>query len=369
MVPTVDDKNRTLRSIYRFLNRRLVIHTMFWSLFVIAGSFIFSYQQSFPYIFFFINFLVHLPVFMLFTYGLVYYLVPNYLLISKYGQFVLLLFLSAITAALLRILIGRYVYYAFFIPKVLHPDEWLNTNIFLVNLIWIFTPAILFSMFKYYKNWISSQALANETERKHLASELQLLKAQLNPHFLFNTFNNLYVLALQKSDKTPMVISKMSDLFHYILYECNAVEVPVSKEIKLIDDYIQLEKLRYSSRLSVKFEKDIEFDDCHIPPMLIYTFAENCFKHGSSPDPGKPWIRLFIKVRRNLFVFEATNSVPASNGIADSVVDGVGLSNIKRRLELIYPKRHELVIQKENGQFYVRLVIWGNGSEIPVSNV
>ena len=369
MVPKIDNKNKAFHSVYRFLNRRLVIHVMFWSVFVIVGSFIFSYQQSFPYIFFFINFLVHLPVFMLFTYGLVYFLVPNYLLLRKYRQFLLLLLLAAITASLLRILTGRYVYYAFFIPKVLHPGEWLSTNIFLVNLIWIFAPAILFSMFKYYKNWMNSQALANETERKHLASELQLLKAQLNPHFLFNTFNNLYVLALQKSDKTPMLISKMSDLFHYILYECNAVEVPVSKEIKLIDDYIQLEKLRYSSRLSVKFVKDIECEGCRIPPMLIYTFVENCFKHGSSPDPEKPWIHLVIRVRRNSFEFEATNSITASNGINEGVVDGVGLSNIKRRLELIYPKRHELVIRKENGQFHVRLGIWGNGSEIPAGNV
>ena len=102
---------------------------------------------------------------------------------------------------------------------------------------------------------MKSQEIANEAERKRLASELQVLKAQLNPHFLFNTFNNLYVLALQKSDKTPVVIAKMSDMFHYILYECNANEVPVSKEIKLIEDYIQLEQLRYTERLFIHFEK------------------------------------------------------------------------------------------------------------------
>jgi LytS/YehU family sensor histidine kinase len=239
-------------------------------------------------------------------------------------------------------------------------------DIFFLNLIWILGPAILFAMFKYYKNWMNSQTVANEAERKHLASELQLLKAQLNPHFLFNTFNNLYVLALQKSDKTPAIISRMSDLFHYILYECNATEVPVSKEIKLIEDYIQLEELRYTDRLSITFEKDIDNPDCLIPPMLLYTFIENCFKHGSSPDPGSPWIKLLIRVRNNSFEFEASNSIPPANWNDNEIKGGVGLSNIKRRLELIYPKNHQLDIRKENGIFFIRLLIQKNCIQIPV---
>lgn len=358
-----------INSLYKFLHKRPIVHLMFWTLFVLIGSFIFSYQQNFPYFFFLINFLVHLPVFIIFTYSLVYFLVPTFLLNHRYWQFFISLLVSVILAAFLRILIGRYIYYALFIPKILHPGEWLNTDIFLVNLIWILAPAILFSMFKYYKNWVNSQALVNEIERKHLAAELQVLKAQLNPHFLFNTFNNLYVLALQKSDKTPMVISKISDIFHYIIYECNAIEVPVSKEIKLIEDYILLEELRYTNRLSVTFEKDVDFTDCRIPPMLIYTFVENCFKHGSSPDPTTPWIKLFIRARKNCLEFEASNSIPPDNCFNDQIVEGVGLSNAKRRLELIYPNKYQLIIRKENCKFFVRLVIQKNSAEISDLNV
>jgi len=338
------------------------MHILFWTLFVLVGSFIFSYQQNFPYSFFLLNLLVHLPVFLLFTYGVVYFLVPLYLLKRKYRQFIIALILAAVFAGLMRILVGRFVYYAWFIPKVLHPKVWLNAPIFLLNLIWILGPAILFSMFKYYKNWISSQKLANEAERQSLASELQLLKAQLNPHFLFNTFNNLYVLALQKSDKTPAVISKMSDLFHYILYECNAVEVPVFKELKLIEDYIELERLRYSDRLAITFEKEIINADCLIPPMLLYTFVENCFKHGSSPDPESPWIKLKISVTKNSFEFEAMNSIPKTNCRNNEIVGGIGLNNVKRRLELIYPKSHQLIIRKENCQFFVSLKIQKSGN-------
>lgn len=358
----------SIKAIFLFLNRRPVLHTVFWILFVLTGSFIFSYQQNFPYSFFLLNFLVHLPVFILFTYSVVYYLVPVFLLKQRFLLFFLTLVLSTVVSAFLRILIGRYVYFALFIPEVLHPKIWFSFDTFFLNLIWILSPAILFAMFKYYKNWINTQNLASEAERKRLAAELQLLKAQLNPHFLFNTFNNLYVLALQKSDKTPAVISKMSDLFHYVLYECNAVEVPVSKEIKLIEDFIQLEELRYSERLSVIFEKEIDNPYCLIPPMLLYTFVENCFKHGCSPDPGSPWIKLSVKVHKNSFEFGASNSVPVANNNSNEFQFGVSLSNVKRRLELIYPNNHQLEIKKENGLFSIRLKIQKNDTQIPDPN-
>jgi LytS/YehU family sensor histidine kinase len=305
-----------------------------------------------------------LPVFLLFTYGVIYYLVPSFLLKGKYLSFFSSLAIATAIAAFLRILVSRYVYYSLFIPEVLHPKVWLSVEIYFLNLIWIIGPAVVFAMFKYYKNWISSQSLANEAERKQLMTELQVLKAQLNPHFLFNTFNNLYVLALQKSDQTPVMISKMSDLFHYILYECNAVEVPLSKEIKLIADYIRLEELRYSDRLSISFTKDIKQPDCMIPPMMLYTFVENCFKHGCSDDPGSPWIKLSIRVRDNRFVFEASNSIPEANCREKEFSGGVGLKNIRRRLELIYPQNHQLKIWKEDCNFFVSLEIQMNDNQI-----
>lgn len=344
------------------------MHSVFWLLFVLIGSFIFSYQQNYPYFFFLLNFLVHLPVYVLFSYGVVYLMVPRLLLAQKYWQFFGALILSICAAAFLRIAIGRYIYFALFIPEVLHPKEWISPSIFFLNLIWIIGTAITFAMFKYYKNWMTSQALANEAERKHLASELQVLKAQLNPHFLFNTFNNLYVLSLQKSDKTPAAISKMSDLFHYILYECNSVEVPVSKEIKLIEDYIQLQELRYADRLSINFEKDIENPEFMIPPMLLYTFIENCFKHGCSNDPGSPWIKLRIRARNNTFSFEAENSIPNASQRMNKPEGGVGLANVKRRLELIYPGNHQLEIQKDDHLFFIRLELQKQKNHINKSN-
>lgn len=346
-----------LESINRFFNKRPVLHVLFWMVFVTVGSFIFSYQQNFPYQFYLMNFLVHLPLFLLYTYGVIYFLMPVFLLKRKSVLFLSGLIVVTCLAAFLRILVSRYIYFALFIPEVLYPKEWINTEIFFINIFWIMGPAIVFAMFKYYKNWLNSQTLAKEAERKQLASELQVLKAQLNPHFLFNTFNNLYVLALQKSDKTPEVISKMSDLFHYVLYECNSVEVPVSKEIKLIGDYIQLEELRYAERLSITIKKEIDNPEFLIPPMMLYTFVENCFKHGCSNDPDTPWIKLWFRATDDLFEFEASNSIPKSDCKRKEAEGRVGLANVKRRLELLYPKNHFLEIRKDDCVFHVRLVL------------
>lgn len=345
----------TLTAINRVFQVRPVNHLIYWVSFVFVESYVFSYQQNFPYVFYLLNLLVHLPVLLLYTYVVIYYLVPQFLLRSRYIRFIAMLVAFSAFAALLKLFISKNIYYALFIPKALHPHEWYSFDSFLVNLPWIIGPTVLFAMFKYYKDWIRSQDISREAERKRLATELQVLKGQLNPHFLFNTFNNLYSLALSKSDKTAVVIAKMSDMFHYILYECNATEVPVSKELKLIEDYIELEQIRYSDRLSIKFDKKIGNKNYLIPPMLLYSFVENCFKHGSSQDPDLPWIRLSLHVRDNHLTFEATNNIPINYKGANS--EGVGLLNGKRRLELMYPQNHQLIIREENNEFYLKLEI------------
>ena len=343
----------TYNALNRLLQIRLINHLIYWVLFVLIGSYVFSYQQNFPYLFYLLNLLVHLPVLMLYTYFVIYRLVPIYLLRKRYFLFFLFLAVSSATASLLKLYVSKNIYYALFIPKALHPDEWYSPDLFLMNLLWIVGPTVLFAMFKYYKNWIKSQDIARETERKRLETELQVLKGQLNPHFLFNTLNNLYSLALSKSDKTAVVIAKMSDMFHYILNECSEKEVPVSKEVKLIEDYIELEQIRYSDRLSIKFEKEIDNMNFLIPPMLLYSFVENCFKHGSSPDPNCPWIRLSLRISNNNLTFEAKNSIPAFYKGRNA--EGFGVRNSKRRLELIYPQNHNMVIREENNKFYVRI--------------
>jgi LytS/YehU family sensor histidine kinase len=133
--------------------------------------------------------------------------------------------------------------------------------------------------------------------------------------------------------------------------------VPVSKEIKLIGDYIQLEELRYAERLSITIQKEIDNPEFLIPPMMLYTFVENCFKHGCSNDPDTPWIKLWFRATDDVFEFEATNSIPKSDCKRKEAEGRVGLANVKRRLELLYPKNHFLEIRKDDCVFHVRLVL------------
>ncbi len=347
---------------FRYRKIKFLMHMLFWASFVLVGSFISAYEENFPYRFFLINFLVNLPVYILYTYISVYVLIYWFLWEKKYISLLLLFPLTIFAFSFLKLIVTKIIFYRFFIPSFLHPEQWISPDLLFINMVWLLAPMVVFVAIKFYKDWVNSLAEKSEIEKRKLESELQLLKAQLNPHFLFNTLNNLYVLALQKSDKTPEIIAKISELFHYILYECNATKVPLDKEIKLIENYIELEQIRYSDRLDLQLSKDIMNQSYMIPPMMLFTFVENCFKHGSSRDPGDSWIRLKINQKGNSLEFEADNSIPDKSIKRKSENKGVGLANINRRLELMYPGNYKLNIKEGQRKFLIQLHL-NNGHE------
>ncbi len=341
---------------------RYLMHILFWTGFVLLGSFISSYDENFPYRFFLLNFIINIPVYVLYTYFNVYVLIYRFLWRKKNFLFIVLFPATILFFSFFKLAVTKFVFYQFFIPNFLHPEVWLSLELIFINVVWLLAPLVVFVAIKFYKDWVNSLSEKSEIEKRKLESELQLLKAQLNPHFLFNTLNNLYVLALQKNEKTPEIIAKISDLFHYILYECNATKVPLDKEIKLIENYIELEQIRYEDRLNLKLKKNIKDEGYLIPPMLLFTFVENCFKHGSSDDPGVSWIRLKIDQEANCLDFEADNSIPENGKKKKSKRNGVGLANISKRLELMYPGSYELNVKEEKTRFQVQLHI-NNGYE------
>jgi len=195
-------------------------------------------------------------------------------------------------------------------------------------------------------------------EKQKIEAELKALKNQLNAHFLFNTLNNLYGLSLRKSDKAPEGIMRLSELLSTVLYECKSEFYPLEKEIILIENYIELEQLRYSERLKVEVEKDIADPGLRIAPMILFSFVENSFKHGASNEIRKPWIKLKLEAKDGKVSFELENS-KASVGRLDQKDknNGVGLTNCKQRLNLLYPKRHSLDIQNEALSYKVNLTL------------
>jgi LytS/YehU family sensor histidine kinase len=203
----------------------------------------------------------------------------------------------------------------------------------------------------YNQNQVEIQILKNEK----IEAELKFLKAQLHPHFLFNTLNNLYSLTLEKSNKASDVVLKLSELLDYVLYECNAEFVPIKKEVKQMENYIALEKLRYGNRLKVEFIHDQDIHENKIPPMLLMTMLENCFKHGVSKSMKQSWIKVELKEVDSELDIDISNSKENSGKQDGSNSGGIGLNNLKNRLQLIYKEQFDLEIREDDLSYVTHL--------------
>lgn len=190
--------------------------------------------------------------------------------------------------------------------------------------------------------------------REKLQSELRFLRQQTNPHFLFNTLNNIYALARKKSDQTPAVVLKLSTLLRFMLYESAKPLITIGDEVRILDDYIELERIRYNSRLTVNFYRDIDDLSASISPLLLLPFVENAFKHGPGESHFDSYIHLEMTLQNGLLNFEVENTKEPSEQTA--VRDNIGLKNVRRQLELLYTG-YNLQVSNEASLFRVSLFI------------
>jgi LytS/YehU family sensor histidine kinase len=218
-------------------------------------------------------------------------------------------------------------------------------------------PTIAIVVLNYYRK---QKEVANLKEQKK-TTELKLLKQQLNPHFLFNTLNNLYVLVLEKSDKAPQIVGKLSEILDYILYQCKDTYVPIYKEIELLENYITLEKVRYGNRVEVIFDKQIHHN-VNIAPLVLLNFVENAFKHGVSQELEKAVISVFIATSETEIVFKLKNTKPKV-AIEDPIIskNNIGMNNTEKQLRLLYPNAHSLIIINSKLEYTLELKIELNG--------
>lgn len=239
----------------------------------------------------------------------------------------------------------------------LDSPKWLSLPHFhFVNLLII---TALSSLVRIPLDWLKMQSEKNELLTRNIETELQSLKNQINPHFLFNTLNNLYALTLKKSDQAPEVVLKLSDMMRYMLYECNENEVLMEKEFRYIRNYIELERLRYSSNTEIELNIDEALMEKRIAPLLLIPFVENSFKHGSQSSLEKAYIYINAKLEDDTLLFSVINSKPQAipGQIHPKKQGGVGLANVYKRLELIYPKRHILQIENMPDSYSIKLII------------
>ncbi len=207
-------------------------------------------------------------------------------------------------------------------------------------------------------NVIEARAKQAEAESKQIRAELDLLKAQVNPHFLFNTLNSIYSLSLDNSAQTPNAIMLLSKLMRYHLDSSRSQKVNLLDEVDFLNNYIELEKLRLGGKCKIDFDfagvKDIHV----IPPLLLIPMVENCFKHGISIDKNKNIISITIIIENNRLDFKTVNSIPEKRSdYQDDKKVKTGIKNIKRRLELLYNNKYKFITEPKNGQFYTNLII------------
>lgn len=208
---------------------------------------------------------------------------------------------------------------------------------------------------KVIQEWLGAEKKKQEIETEKLATELSFLKSQINPHFLFNTLNNIYSLALIKSDKTADAVLKLSAIMRYVISETKRYTVPLDKEIEFVKHYIELQRVRLTDKVTIHF--DIEGDTAmmEVPPLILIPFVENAFKYGiSTKEPSIIHFDITVK-GRTLSFFSQNHIFPVSLGSEENT--GIGLKNTKRRLELLYPGRHELKAKPENNNFIVKLTL------------
>jgi LytS/YehU family sensor histidine kinase len=199
---------------------------------------------------------------------------------------------------------------------------------------------------------IKARETEQEMVKKRLETELRFLKAQTNPHFLFNTLNNIYGLARKKSDDTAEVVMKLSKLLRFMLYETNKPYIPIEDEVRVMEDYIELEKIRYNKRLRIDFDKAIDNQHEPIAPLILLPFVENAFKHGAGETINDSYIKIEIRLQESSLYFFVENSKPDDS--LSVITEKIGLSNVRRQLELMYPE-HQLHIENHTSTFSIVL--------------
>jgi len=196
-------------------------------------------------------------------------------------------------------------------------------------------------------------------ENANLSLEVKFLKSQITPHFLFNTLNNIYIMAKRFDQETPEMILKLSGLMRYILYESDSNRIALSRETAFLSDYVQLNRLKYGDTIRIDYDVENVDKPYKIAPLILVPFVENAFKHGPEVHPDNNWIQIKAWMENNVFHMEISNAaiIPEPDENGGRIFGGVGLENATKRLKYYYPEKHEITTWRENGSYHVKLKI------------
>jgi sensor histidine kinase YesM len=330
-------------------------HYLWWSL--ITGSlvepayYLFNTPSAFKFLFYVIFQAIG-------VYFNLYFLIPAFLEKGKYAMYVVLVLITIVVTAML-IVPGYYVS-AWVSEKTFQEMYKMDPNfyqLFKNNSLASSAASMTLAMsIKLTKNWIQSKRRQQELEKEKLETELKFLRSQFNPHFLFNTINSIFFLIHKNPVLASNALAKFSDLLRFQLYECNETQIPLSNELSYLENFIELQKLRQSKNVEVTIRTDSQpKQHLGIAPFMLITFTENAFKHLSDHADKPNWIKINLALSGSALSFSIINSVKDIKEKEVVTYGGLGLKNIKRRLDLIYPGNYELNIEPGGDKFEVQL--------------
>lgn len=346
-----------------FSKSRVLNHGFFW-----LGIFVFYslsvadrdlFQQ------FFETTLLRMPLLMAAAYLLNYWQVPRYLQQKKYWLFGLSLLITTVLLTLIYRVIG-----VFYLDRYCADDlPYLVLADFPYHMLSFHFPALIMYFYKSNTQHYQEKLDLDELQKQKVTTELKYLKAQLNPHFLFNTLNNLYSFVINNSPKAGDMVLQISEILDYTLYKSQNSTVLLSEELKTIENYIALQAIRFGNKLTVEFNQELQKSSVSICPLLLLSIVENAFKHGATPSISSPKITIYIKQNEDSLIFKVWNSkaeqtLKANDEISqqESVdeAERIGLINVKRQLNLVYPDNHTLHIDNTEHYFNLELTLVTN---------
>ncbi len=327
-------------------------HFSFWVMFYFFMVLI--ERGTYPTWFVLVDKLVDVSFFILIVYTNVLFLIPRYL--QKENLIAYLLMLIMLVLIVTPILMLCYL--------ILYSSNYDFSTQIIDNRTSIFLRCLLVGLtstgWKVTSDWYQLQGEKRELESQNLQSELKFLKSQINPHFFFNTLNNLYALTLKKSDLAPEIVLRLSEMMRYMLYDSNEKVVALESEINYVINYIELEKLRQSADFQINFDVEGSVTGQKIAPLMFIPFLENSFKHGLDAQIKRGFVNIKMKLNDASVQLDIENSKPPSlptHILKPQKSGGIGLENVKRRLKLLYPDRHHLDIVDNPNSYKVLLNI------------
>lgn len=338
----------------QIVRNRYILHTLFWALSFYILLQHFSISNKITTVDQLFTALFHISI-VCAVYINLNFLIPRFLNKQNYLKYILSLVI------LFGLFYGIHIFTFDVLSELIFPNYYLIVFYDYIELLKYFLVYLgLTSIFVLSKSWIDlaeSKKELSEKEKELIHNELKALKAQVNPHFLFNSLNSIYSLTLQKSDQAPEVILKLSNVMRYMIYEATEQKVPLEKEIDFIKNYIDLQKLRTKNPDSVTLNIKGKIKDQKIAPLILIVFIENAFKHGVKGDTINQFIRINMIVTDTEIQFYSENNIGRVDDTDQNEYKGLGLENVRRRLELLYHENHDLKMAHTPDTFVVELKI------------